>query len=134
MDISIATCFIETTIPLGVTFNEWGVALKGLEHRFEVKNLSVTFRVCALNGLWGGEVTLMGKTWGLAQPILKWDSFKFLTFEECTTYLWRLAENNIIRNSGDTEVHKFKGAMDKWFMASSEDKLKCFKEVDFYAR
>lgn len=64
MDVSILVTLIETTIPFGVTFNQWGVAQRGYRHEFKFHRLSVTFDVCALNGLWGGEVDIITNTWG----------------------------------------------------------------------
>ena len=71
MDISLLVTLIEITIPFGVTFNRWGVALHGLRYVFKFQKLSVTFKVCALNGLWGGVVSISTNTWGKLQPINK---------------------------------------------------------------
>lgn len=133
MDISLLTTLIETTIPFGVTFNQWGVAQKGFRHKFKFHRLSVTFEVCALNGLWGGEVNIMTNTWGSCGPIKKED-FKFCSFEECVTYLWGSAYERIFRNKeGITmEFLRFKAAMNKWLVSSLEEKLNVFEEVDFY--
>lgn len=35
MDVSLLVTFVETTIPIGVTFNQWGVAQRGLRYEFK---------------------------------------------------------------------------------------------------
>lgn len=133
MDVSLLVTLIEATIPFGVTFNQWGVAQRGFRYEFKFHRLSVTFDVCALNGLWGGEVGIITNTWGSCGPITRED-FKFCSFEECVTYLWESAYERISRNKeGITmEFLHFKVAMNKWLVSSSEEKLNVFKEVDFY--
>lgn len=133
MDISLLVTLIETTIPFGVTFNQWGVAQRGLRYIFNFRKLSVTFDVCALNGLWGGECDIITHTWGSCGPVTRED-FKFRSFEECVTYLWESAHERISRNKENItmEFLHFKVAMNKWLVASSEEKFNVFKEVDFY--
>lgn len=134
MDVSLLVTLIETTIPIGVTFNQWGVAQKGFRYEFKFQKLSVTFEVCALNGLWGGSVNIRTNTWGCASPITKNESFEFSSFEECVKYLWFWAKDDIERNKSNVSMEflHFKVAMNKWLVASSEEKFSVFKEVDFY--
>lgn len=133
MDVSLLVTLIETTIPFGVTFNQWGVSQKGFRYTFKFRKLVVTFDVCAINGLWGGEVDILTNTWGSCGPIARGD-FKFCSFEECISYLWKRADEMISRNKeGITmEYLHFKVAMNKWLVSSSEEKFNVFKEVDFY--
>lgn len=133
MDVSLLVTLIETTIPIGVTFNQWGVASKGFRYEFKFQKLSVTFNVCALNGLWAGEFGITTNLWGCSGPLTRED-FKFNSFEECVSYLWLLAKNYIERNKSNvsTEFLRFKVAMNKWLVLSSEEKFNVFKEVDFY--
>lgn len=134
MDVSLLVTLAETTIPIGVTFNQWGVAQKGFRHEFKFQKLSVTFEVCALNGLWGGSTNISTNLWGCASPITKNESFKFSSFEDCATYLWFWAKDYIERNKSNVSMEflHFKVAMNKWLVLSSEEKFNVFKEVDFY--
>lgn len=134
MDVSLLVTLIETTIPFGVTFNQWGVAQRGFRYIFKFQKLSVTFDVCALNGLWGGVVGISTNLWGCDGPITKGESFKFSSFEECVEYLWRWSKDCIERNKSNVSMEflHFKVAMNKWLVASSEEKFNIFKEVEFY--
>lgn len=134
MDISLLVTLIETTIPFGVTFNQFGVAQKGFRHTFKFQKLSVEFDVCALNGLWGGSVQISTNLWGCGGPISKTDSFRFSSFEECVEHLWLWAMDYIGRNKSNVSMEflHFKVAMNKWLVSSSEEKFNVFKEVDFY--
>ena len=134
MDISLLVTFIETTIPFGVTFNQWGVAQRGLRYEFKFRKLSVTFDVCALNGLWGGVARISTNLWGCSGPISKDGSFKFSSFEECVKYLWYWAKDYIERNKSNVSMEflHFKVDMNKWLASSEEDKFNVFKEADFY--
>lgn len=133
MEVSLLTTLIETTIPIGVTFNQFGVAQRGFKYVFKFQKLSVTFRVCALNGLWGGAFSIMTNTWGSCSPIVRED-FIFSSFEKCVIYLWKSAYESIYRNrKGITpEFLRFKLAMDKWLVSSLEEKFNAFNEEDFY--
>lgn len=133
-DISLLVPFIETTTPIGVTFNQWGVAQRGFRYTFEFRRLSVTFEVCALNGLWGGSIQIFTNTWGRSGPLTRRD-FKFRSFEECTTHLWKNTYEIISSHSQEgnaTEFQHYKKTMSKWLALSAEEKFNTFKEVDFY--
>lgn len=134
MDISLLTILIETTTPFGVTFNQFGVAQKGFRYTFKFQKLFVKFDVCALNGLWGGSVQILTNLWGCGGPISKINSFRFSSFEECVEHLWLWAMDHIGKNKSNVpmEFLRFKKAMNKWLVSSSEEKFKVFKEVDFY--
>lgn len=133
MDVSLLTTLIETTIPFGVTFNQWGVAQRGLRYTFNFLKLSVTFDVCAYNGLWGGSLNITTNLWGCGGPITK-ESFRFSSFEECVSALWMSAFNYISRNKSNVSMEflHFKVAMNKWLTRSFKEKFNWFKEVDFY--
>ena len=133
MDVSLLVTFIETTIPTGVTFNQWGVAQKGLRHTFRSRKLIVTFDVCALNGLWAGEFGISTNLWGCGGPVTRED-FKFTSFEECVSHLWKLVEDYIEKNKSNvsTDFLRFKAAMNRWLAKSSEEKFNVFEETDFY--
>lgn len=133
MDVSLLVTLIETTIPIGVTFNQWGVAQRGFRYIFKFQKLTVTFDVCALNGLWAGEFGISTNLWGCGGPITR-EEFKFSSFEECVSSLWLLAKDYIERNKSNVSMEflHFKVAMNKWLVSSSEEKFNVFKEVDFY--
>lgn len=133
MDAALLSIFIETTIPFGVTFNQYGVAKKGLRYTFKFQKLSVMFDICALNGFWGGAGHINAPLWGCGGPISR-SSFRFSSFEECVKHLWwesfiRIGNN---KENIQKEFIRFKSEMDIWFVLSSEEKFNLFKEVDFY--
>lgn len=133
MDVAVLSTLIETSIPLGVTFNSCGVAQRGLRYEFKFQKLSVTFEVCALNGVWGGSLCIFTNLWGCACPITRRD-FIFPSFEECVTYLWGLAHDRIERNKANVSMEflHFKVERNKWLTRSAEEKFNWFKEVNFY--
>lgn len=118
---------IETTIPYGVTFNTCGVAQKTLRYTFEFRKLRVEFKVIALNGVWGGNLTIMAHQWGYAGPVTRRDC-DFASFEDCVSYLWRWACDCIERNKENVSMEflHFKVDMKKWFSRSSEEKFEWF--------
>lgn len=134
MNAALLVTLIETTVPFGVTFNQWGVAQRGFRYEFSFRKLSVKLDVCAVNGLWGGSVRISTNTWGCAGPISKSYSFRFSSFEECVEHLWSESLSCIERNKSNVSIEflHFKAAMYKWLTCSSEEKLNTFKEVDFY--
>lgn len=134
MDAALLSVFIETTIPFGVTFNQYGVAQKGLRYTFKFQKLSVTFDVCALNGFWGGAEHIHTNLWGCSGPISRNCDFKFSTFEECARHLWWKSFLKIANNKSNVqkEFLRFKSDMDNWFSLSAEEKFNSFKEVNFY--
>lgn len=133
LDISLFSLLFENTFPLGVTFNECGVAQKGLECLvFKSKGLRVTFKVCAVNGLWGGGVSVWGSSWGCGEPIGK-NCFKFKSFKECVDSLWTRTSGFIERSHPNSkEFLSFKRSMDAWMTFSFEKTFNSFKEVTFY--
>lgn len=133
MNVAVLSTLIETSIPHGVTFNSCGVAQRGLIYSFKFQKLEVIFRVCTLNGMWGGGIDIRANLCGVGVPVSRL-SFKFASFEECTTYLWCRSADFIERNKSGVSMEflHFKVAMKKWFTLSSEEKFKLFKEGDFY--
>ena len=134
MDAILHSLLIGTTIPSGLRFNDFGVAMNGLRHEFRVLKLKVEFDVCSLNGLWGGELDITTNLWGCASPIMQ-ESFIYPTFEECADNLWKDAYEKIARNKANisSEFLHFKVAVKEWFTRSPEEKFNSFKEVEFYA-
>lgn len=131
---TLFSLLIETTVPVGVRFNEHGVAMNGLRYEFNFHRLKIEFDVCALNGIWGGSVDIMTKTWGCGGPIARNHDFKFRSFEECADSLWRYAYYRVERNKDDMSVEflHFKVAYKKWFTLTDEQKYELFKETEFY--
>ena len=130
----LSSIFIEATIPFGVTFNQFGVAQKGLRQTFKFQKLSVMFDICALNGLWGGVTHIHTNLWGCSGPISRNHSFRFSSFEECVKHLWWESFIQIGNNKENIqkEFIRFKSEMDIWLTLSPEEKFNLFKEVDFY--
>ena len=124
---------IETTIPIGVTFNTCGVARKGLRYCFKSQKLDVHIDICALNGLWGGGIHIMTNTWGVSIPIIRCRSFVFSSFEECTKHFWAFADATICKyDELKKDYSQFRKSFKNWQMLSMNDKLNSFKETTFY--
>lgn len=134
MDLSLYAPFIEMTIPNGVRFNRYNVALRGLRHEFRFNRLRVQLNLCSLNGRWGGALSIYTNTWVCGSAVMK-ESLTFSSFEECADYLWWTAFERIERGKeGITmEFLHFKVAYNKWLTLMTEQKYELFKEVDFYA-
>lgn len=134
MDTSLHSLLIETTIPAGVRFNENGVAMNGLRYEFNFRSLKIKFDVCALNGIWGGDVDIMAKTWGCGGSIGRNQDFKFRSFEECADSLWKYTYYRLERNKDNMSMEflHFKVAYKKWLTLTTEQKYELFKETEFY--
>ena len=132
MDAILHFLLIETTIPVGVRFNENNVAMNGLRHEFNFHRLHVKFDLCFVNGLWGGEYDVMTNTWGCGGPITRED-FKLHSFEECADYLWGSVFERVSRNKeGITkEFLHFKVTYKRWLTLTVEQKYNLFKEAEF---
>ena len=135
MDVSLLSTLIESSIPANVTFNEYGVAQRGLRYTFSYKRLNVTLDVCAINGLWGGSINIMTNLWGMGGPITRSD-FKHSSFETCVTNLWLDALNYINRNKENVvkEAIRFEKELQKWLGSSEEEKYRLFKDTYFYEK
>ena len=133
MDAILHFLLIETTIPVGVRFNENNVAMNGLRHEFNFHRLHVKFDLCFVNGLWGGEYDVMTNTWGCGGPITRED-FKLHSFEECADYLWGSVFERVSRNKeGITkEFLHFKVTYKRLLTLTVEQKYNLFKEAEFY--
>lgn len=134
MNIAILSTLIETTTPFGVVFNSWGIAQRGLVYTFSFRKLSVTFKICAINGVWAGNLDVQTNLWGRSRPISRRD-FTFASFEECTDYLWNDAYEFIDKNKENVSMEflRFKEEMKKWLALDVNQKVALFREKDFYA-
>lgn len=133
LDVSVLITLTESFLPIGVYFNEHGVAKCG--YRWEVFNKGgrIIFEVACRNGLWGGSCDVTTSSWGYASPITRKD-FKYSSLEECITSMWERLKNYVGSNS-DTKVSWFGKAEREYrnFLSlKPELQIKLFKEVHFY--
>lgn len=70
------------TIPVGLTFNDCGVAIYRLTFKRETKEYHYEIRLACLNGLWGGSCSAGGKNHGFASPLTRRD-FKYTNVHDC---------------------------------------------------
>lgn len=130
MDASLLISIIEDN-PFATTFNEWGVAERGLKLLLSYKKVRVSFEVCVINGLWGGSSQVDTPSAGFGSPITR-GSLNFSSLEECIEPLWEHVRNFLYKQNRLAEVRHFEEYMSKWASLSYEEKLRCFKVADFY--
>ena len=86
MELSLL-CLMDIKNPPTCYFNDCGVLIGADKIKYSTKNIYVSFSVASINGIWGGAMAIMGKTWGYMSPIVRED-FKFRTLNECIENLW----------------------------------------------
>ena len=123
---------IESILPNGAYFNKYGVLQFAYLYAFKVGKVSVRYSCFSINGIWGGVVDMMGRSWGYGSPLTR-RSLKHTTFEECVDYLWKYSLRSI-SSSEPNVVNAFIKTYTKWKSLSSEEKFKCFKIRYLYGK
>jgi hypothetical protein len=101
--ISLAVLsLVRTTIPDGLWFNPYKVAMKVLRFTNSGKKYSYSIDLMCINGIWGGSVHFYYPTGGVACP-LGADDCKFLNVDECIAYYAQWINERLIQ-----EVKNFK--------------------------
>lgn len=132
LDLSLLVTIAESFRPMGVTFNNWGVATYGYRWTIVKDKGKLEFDVICRNGLWGVSEWVEYGQGGHCSPLCRRDC-KYPSLTECISTVWGMWEERLSKETKPRWLASAKKEISHFLTLPLEEQLKYFEELNYYS-